>query len=219
MNWVAPRGRRRCPACATAALVLGEPFLVVVEIFLVVDDQAGGGLERRDEAVRHIQRQLEMRSLPVAGSRRLTVWPARSTSSTCFRAATRSQERRAQDQAAAGAPPPMKRRREASRARIWGSISLAIAVLPFVKRGKPEGQVVEQAGVQRATSQESSSISSRSSVVGMSAAGSTSEASGDQQTYTSSPAAAWAGLFGADVARTGESSSAARDSRSTDPGT
>src|SRR6476620_6363894 len=87
--------------------------------------------------------------------------------------------------AAAAAPPPRNRLRLArlapSRERSRGSIAPscweAMASMPFVRFA---GGVGNQANSDVRSNQESSSISSRSSVVGMSAAGSTSEASGAQ---------------------------------------
>ncbi len=48
-------------------LVLGEPFLVVVEVFLVVHGQLAGGLEGGDEPVGHVQRPV--RDAQIAGRR------------------------------------------------------------------------------------------------------------------------------------------------------
>ena len=117
--------------------------------------------------------------------------------------------------AAAAAPPPRNRRRvvrlAASRDRSRGSISLGMAAVPFVNSG-------ERDGLAGTTVRCSSSISSRSSVVGISAAGSTREASGAQQTWTSSPGrSSGRSCSGPMWATIGESSGAPSDRRTTGP--
>src|SRR5882757_11153925 len=109
--------------------------------------------------------QFEIRNLPLAGPACVDVVPVADLLSELH--AARKEPPRA-SAAAAAAPPPMKRRREvrlaARRADSWSSIASefleGMATVPFVD--------FRREGAATANGYESSSISSRSSVVGMS---------------------------------------------------
>ena len=206
---------RRCPACAdSGSLILANHSLVVVEVFLVVDLDAGllSGTPRRNRRAMY-SGQFEIRSVPLPGRAVAAAARRRRSSPT-----TRGQEGGPRaSAAAAAAPPPMNRRREVRLAARRAASSGSIVVLGHGDcafrgfRGRGDG-------FGRTSRHESSSISSRSSVVGMSAAGSTSEASGAQLTWTWSPGRSIGrSCSGPTCATIVESSGAAQRHRTTGP--
>ena len=93
-------------------LVLGEPLLVVVEVFLVVHRDAGRGLEGSDETVGHVQRPVRD---PQRAAGRAAVLRRRLAGLTAVRRAC-GEERRAEGERGGG------RRTSADEAATGGSV-------------------------------------------------------------------------------------------------